>query len=69
MKFEWDQNDRYRSNDGDGPLVARILCATNKAVTMERWTPKSPRRRTRFELPLKFFTSPRCGWRRVGGEG
>jgi hypothetical protein len=63
MDFDWDQNDRYLSNFGEGPLRARILCATDKTVKMERW--KGSGRRVRFELPLKFFQSERCGWRKV----
>jgi hypothetical protein len=62
MRFEWDQNDRYRSNNGVGPLLARILCVTDKTVKMERW-PEKGAGRTRFELSIKFFRSPRCGWR------
>jgi hypothetical protein len=62
LKFEWDHDARYRSNDGKGPLTARILCATTDEVTMERWSNEHGKR-TRFTLPLKFFLSPRCGWR------
>lgn len=61
-KFEWSHEDQYRSNDGRGPLTARILCVSFDKVTMERFGPKGGRR-TRFELPLKFFLSPRCGWK------
>ncbi len=67
MKFEWDQNDRYVSNNGSGPLLARILCATSKTVTMERWRVDG-KKVHRFELPLKFFLSDRCGWKRVETE-
>ena len=64
MKFEWDQNDRYASNEGKGPMVARILCATDKTVTIERWRVNGKQVR-RFELPLKFFLSDRCGWKLI----
>lgn len=63
MKFEWDQDDRYVSNHGTGPMVARILCATDKTVTMERWLKANPDgRRTKFDLPVSFLRSPSCGW-------
>jgi hypothetical protein len=63
MQFEWTHEDRYRSNDGKGPMVARILCATATTVKLEQWNEKRPDgRRTRFELPLKFFCSRKCGW-------
>jgi hypothetical protein len=61
MRFEWAKEDRFRSNYGSGPLVARILSATDKDLRMERW-PQSGGRKTRFTLSLKFFLSPRCGW-------
>lgn len=68
MRFEWDQNDRYISNHGTGPMIARILCATDKTVTMERWLRAHPEgRRTRFELPIKFLRSPSCGWTVTNG--
>lgn len=63
MDFEWSREDRYRSNGGRGPLTARILCATNKTVTMERWA-DGAKHVTRFELPIKFLSSPTCGWRK-----
>lgn len=64
MTFEWDNEDRWRSNFGAGPLIARVLCATNKVVKLERWNERGSRI-TRFELPLEFFLSERCGWRLV----
>lgn len=65
MNFEWDQTDRYRSNDGAGPLTARILCVTNDEVLIERWHHRASKAK-RFRLPLRFFLSPRCGWRKAG---
>ena len=63
--FEWNHEDVYLSNNGRGPLKARILCATDKTVTIEWW--KKPGRknqkRTRCKMPLTFFNSPRCGWK------
>lgn len=69
MSFEWNQEDRYISNHGAGPMVARILCATDKTVTMERWMKMRPEgRRTRFELPTGFLRSPSCGWTLSNGQ-
>ena len=61
MKFEWDRDDIYISNNGKGPMKARIVCATDKEVTMERWR-QGNGRRTRFILPIWFLKSPKCGW-------
>lgn len=58
-QFDWDLSDRYISNNGDGPLTARILACTDKEITLERWKGK---RSTKFTLPLEFFLSSRCGW-------
>lgn len=60
--FAWDQDDRYLSNDGDGPLVARILSTTDRTVRLERWCGDGPR--IQFDLKISFFLSDRCGWRR-----
>jgi len=66
MKFEWSQEDRYLSNDGRGPIMARILCVDGKIVTLEKWNSKSKKpRKEAFPLSLKFFTSDRCGWKKV----
>lgn len=66
MNLDWSQEDRFLSNYGKGPLTARILCATDKTVRMERWRGKGRYRSTvQFELPLKFFLSPACGWVRA----
>lgn len=62
-EFEWDQHDVYVSNDGNGPLRARILCVSEGVVKMERWHPNTPDRRDRFELSLDYLTSPKCGWK------
>lgn len=64
MKLDWDQNDIYRSNRGAGPLHARILCATDETVKMERWEDR-PDRTTRFELSIKYLLSPGCGWKKI----
>jgi hypothetical protein len=66
MTFEWSHEDRYLSNYGRGPLMARVLSATDKIVVLERWNSKNKRpTKLTFPLSLKFFTSPRCGWRKV----
>ncbi len=61
MRFDWGNEDRWRSNYGKGPLIARVLCATDKTVKLERWHEHGSRR-IRFDLPLKFFLSKKCGW-------
>lgn len=62
--FEWDRLDVYRSNEGAGPLKARILCVGDGYVHMERWK-RSQESAVRFSLPIKFFLSDRCGWKRA----
>lgn len=65
MEFEWDQNDRYRSNGGKGPLTARILCVARGVAQMERWRgAEGEGRSQRFQLPVSYLKSPRCGWRK-----
>jgi hypothetical protein len=62
--FEWDLSERYRSNAGRGPLTARILCVDERGVHLEHWrTQRGPR--SRCVLSLRYFTSPRCGWKKV----
>lgn len=69
MQFEWKQEDRYRSNYGAGPETARILCVTDKELTMERWLgEKRHVKAVRFKLLIEFFTSPACGWKLVQSE-
>ena len=64
--MQWKPEDRFKSNYGKGPLVARILSETPKFLEMELWngTSKKPRRR-QFKLSAKFLASPNCGWRKV----
>lgn len=66
MTFKWSPNDRFRSNDGKGPMVARILAETPKYLEMELWNERSknPRRR-QFKLSAKFMASPTCGWKKT----
>lgn len=65
-KFEWSHEDRWMSNNGKGPMMARVLSATDKIVHLERWNSKNKRPRPKqFPLSLRFFTSERCGWKRV----
>lgn len=65
-QFEWSHEDRFRSNGGKGPLISRILCATDKYLKMELWNERSknPQRR-QFKLSAKFLSSPSCGWRKI----
>lgn len=56
----------YRSNNGKGPLRARLVAADNRTVTLERWDERSKRkRRTVFKLPRRFFVSASCGWKEI----
>jgi hypothetical protein len=61
MSHIWDTSDRFRSNYGEGPLTARILCWGNGFVKMRRWR-NSEQHGTTFTLSEDFFLSPRCGW-------
>lgn len=63
-EIDWSITDRFRSNDGTGPLTARILSVSRGIVRMERWR-NDPKKTVRFELSERFFLSPRCGWRKV----
>lgn len=67
VNFDWAHEDLYRSNNGAGPLTARILCATNTVVTMKRWR-RSEDNAVVFKLPLRFLLSSNCGWRKVNQE-
>ena len=64
--MEWKPEDRFRSNRGKGPLVARILGETPKCLEMELWNErhKNPIRR-KFRLSARFLASPNCRWRKV----
>lgn len=63
-RFEWSHEDRYLSNNGKGPLVARIVCATDKEVTIQHWNIRNPDgRRRKAVLSLSFFRSRKCGWK------
>lgn len=56
--------DRFRSNNGKGPLLARILYVEGDEVHMERW-PECGGKRVQFALPLPFLTSQNCGWAKI----
>lgn len=56
-----EHTDTFRSNNGTGPLLARVLFIDNGIATMERWR-DGGRRITYFELPGSFLRSPLCGW-------
>lgn len=56
----------FLSNDGSGPLRARVLWIEGGVVRMKRWRGREYDKGTRvtyFELPKKFFSSPTCGWK------
>ena len=55
---------RLRSNDGTGPLRARIVAIyADTSVKLERWHPRTPDRTTPFCLTVNFLRSRVCGWR------
>lgn len=56
----------YRSNNGKGPLRARILKWQDGWLTLERWNRRRPERRMKFMLPERFWMSDGCGWRIEG---
>lgn len=64
--MEWKPEDRFRSNRGKGPLVARIFGETPKCLEMELWNErhKSPIRR-KFRLSARFLASSNCRWKKV----
>lgn len=64
--MEWKAEDRFKSNRGKGPLVARILGETPKFLEMELWNglSKKPRRR-QFKLSARFLASKYCAWKKV----
>lgn len=65
-KFNWGTYDRFMSNHGAGPLMARILCVSNGMVRLERWNRANPTKgRATCEVSLKYFTSRACGWKKV----
>ena len=69
LEFDWGGSERFRSNNGLGPLRARILCIADGVVTMERWAGDKQERAkkfVRFDLPLSYLKSKSCGWRRMG---
>jgi hypothetical protein len=62
----FDPDARYRSNDGKGPLLARMVDVTETAFVMEHWHPRKHSMKTKFELPIWFLLySPSCGWKRI----
>jgi hypothetical protein len=68
-QFKWNLNARYRSNNGKGPMIARIVGVTETHLKMERWYEKRPHsRRVPFELPISFLDSPSCGWMLITAE-
>ena len=60
----WDKETIYVSNEGRGPLRARVLDVNQRRARLERWDKKSPNRRTLFSLPAWFlWEAEACGWR------
>lgn len=59
--FAWSTSDVFVSNNGAGPLRARILCIADDVAQMERWPARGGRAFT-FSLPVRYLVSTRCGW-------
>ena len=57
----------YRSNNGRGPLEAKVvtIAPDKDTIVLERRHQRARRNTAIFELSLRFFLSPKCGWVRV----
>jgi hypothetical protein len=53
----------YRSNNGTGPLRARVIKIEGDRVFMERTQSARGPFAVRFTLSLAFWKSPRNGWK------
>lgn len=59
----------YRSNNGNGPYLARVLAVVAGQMLMVRWhrdLELTFAEGVMFEMPAKFLDSPACGWEAVG---
>ena len=63
-QFDWGTEDRFLSNNGNGPLEARILSIANGVAKMERRNRGGGGLPVRFTLTERFLQSPHCGWRK-----
>ena len=52
----------YISNNGKGPLLAKIIARSNGRVKMVRWHEKLPNKLSCFELSEIYLNSVSCGW-------
>lgn len=57
----------YRSNNGKGPLEAKVvsIAVDEDTIVLERRHENARRNTAIFELSLRFFLSPKCGWVRT----
>lgn len=62
-----DKDFCYLSNNGKGPLEAKVveIVQDQDRIVLERRHKNARRNTALFELPLRFFLSPKCGWTRV----
>ncbi len=58
-----NRGDHFTSNNGSGPLLARITGIAQGVAYMERWKNGSTYK-TAFTLPVRYLLSPRCGWKK-----
>jgi hypothetical protein len=61
--------DGYISNNGFGPLRARIESIADGKVYLVRTKSKKADFKVRFTLPERFFKSSSCGWKRTDAAG
>lgn len=70
-QYDWGTEDRFRSNNGNGPLTARITHVSGEMVHIVWWKgvrePDDHTNKKRaVSLSAKFFfESKSCGWRRA----
>lgn len=62
----------FLSNDGAGPLSARLLWIAGDTARMKRWRGREYDKSTKvvyFELPVRFLSSKKCGWKQIEAIG
>ncbi len=61
--FNWSQEDRYRSNGGKGPLIAKITHVDSEGIHLLYGVGSKFNSSTC--LSEKYFLSKRCGWKLI----
>lgn len=57
----------YLSNNGRGPMVARLISVRDGVVSMQRKSNVKATHWVNFTLSEKAFNSPSCGWKKLSG--